>query len=76
MTIKKQLLLELNNTKPELLSEVYNFFKFLQSNKTKSPSKKNGHPLKNFSGILSDSEAKKMKKLVSAEFSVIEGDWN
>lgn len=77
-TLRKILIQNIENLNPVLLSQVYNFTEQLKSffpGKEFVEDNIQTHPLYKFVGIISNSEAKEMKKIIDDEFSQLEGEW-
>lgn len=77
MSIRQELINTINGLNLKFLSQIYNLtenLKMIDKDKTIVINKQN-HPLSKYVGLIEDSEAIELKKIINSEFSKIEGDW-
>lgn len=77
MTIKQELINNINKINPGYLSQIFNLTEHLKhlEKERKYIIDENNHPLAKYVGLIGDAEAKEIKGLINEEFSNIEGDW-
>ena len=77
MTIKQQLVLELENSSPEVVAQVFEFVQFLKKGRQKKTQKKvkKEHFLADLAGSLSPEEGEELARIINREFQTIEGEW-
>lgn len=77
MTIKQQLVLELENSSPEVVAQVFEFVQFLKKGKQKKTQKKvkKEHFLAGLAGSISPEDGEELAAIVNREFQTIEGEW-
>ena len=71
MTLKSQINNDLNSLSPERLEEAYNYISLLKKNSLNDEQ----FSWKKYIGIISDSEAKNLLKIINLEFEEFEGEW-
>ena len=77
MTIKQQLVLELENSSPEMVAQVFEFVQFLKKDKQKKTQKKikKEHFLADLAGSISPEDGAELAAILEREFQTIEGEW-
>lgn len=71
MTLKSQINNDLNSLSPERLAEAYHYVALLKKNSSTDEQ----FSWKKYIGILSDTEAKNLMRMIDVEFNKIEGEW-
>jgi len=76
MTIKQQLVLELENSSPEVVAQVFEFVQFLKKGKQRTARKKvKKHFLADLAGSISPEDGEELAAIINREFQTIEGEW-